>query len=178
MSIQPCRMVFHPDPILRAKAQPVEHFDEDLRSLAEQMIRLRKAHAGVGLAAPQVGHSIRMFICNTEESGEEESIFINPEILEASGPLEWEEEGCLSLPEIRGSVRRPIFVQIRAYDLDGKSFELESDGLHARIWLHEFDHLEGTLILDRMRTLDRLSNRRALKELESMYAPGGGHSPR
>ena len=91
MSIQPCRMVFHPDPILRAKAQPVEHFDDDLRTLTEEMIRLRKAHSGVGLAAPQVGHSVRMFICNTEEEGEEESIFINPEILEASGPLECDE---------------------------------------------------------------------------------------
>jgi peptide deformylase len=172
MSTPSCRLVLHPDPVLRAKAAPVEAFDDALRGLAEEMIQLRKEHQGIGLAAPQAGHSIRMFVCNTEEEGEEEQIFVNPEILEASGDLEWSEEGCLSLPEIRGSVRRPIFVRIRAQDLDGEHFELESDGLHARVWLHENDHLDGVLILDRMRPLDRLANRRALKELESMNHGG------
>jgi peptide deformylase len=163
MSTPSCRLVLHPDPVLRAKAAPVEAFDDALRGLAEEMIQLRKEHQGIGLAAPQAGHSIRMFVCNTEEEGEEEQIFVNPEILEASGDLEWSEEG---------SVRRPIFVRIRAQDLDGEHFELESDGLHARVWLHENDHLDGVLILDRMRPLDRLANRRALKELESMNHGG------
>ena len=175
MSTSSCRLVHHPDPILRAKAKPVTAFDDDLRALVGEMVRLRKAHAGIGIAAPQVGHSLRIFLCNTEEPGEEEAVFINPEIIEAGGPLEWEEEGCLSLPEIPGSVRRPTEVRIRAQDLDGNTFELTSDGLHGRVWQHEFDHLEGTLILDRMRPLDRLANRRALKQLESMYEPGDRH---
>ena len=173
MSTSSCHLVLHPDPVLRAKAEPVEVFDEGLKTLAEEMIRVRKEHAGIGLAAPQVGHSIRMFVCNTEEEGEEDRIFVNPEVLETSGDLEWAEEGCLSLPEIHGSVRRPSFVRIRAQDLDGNTFELESDDLHARVWLHENDHLDGVMILDRMRPLDRLASRRAVKHLESIYQSGG-----
>lgn len=170
MSASSCRLALHPDPVLRAKARPVEVFDDDLRSLVGEMTRLRREHEGIGLAAPQAGHDLRIFVCNTEEAEDaEDQVFINPEILEADGPLEWFEEGCLSLPGIRGNVRRPVRVRIRAFDLDGNPFELESDELPARVWQHEFDHLEGVLILDRMRPLDRLSNRRALKELESMY---------
>lgn len=175
MSVPPYRLVLHPDPLLRAKAKPVESFDEDLNSLAEAMIRLRQEHEGIGFAAPQAGWSVRMFVCNVDEQQQEEDrVFVNPEILEASGDLEWEEEGCLSLPRVHGNVRRPAFVRMRAFDLEGTPFEVEAEGLEARVWQHEFDHLEGVLILDRMPVLDRLSNRRVLKELETMYVQGGG----
>ena len=172
MSVPNCRLVLHPDPLLRAKARPVEVFDESLRGLVAEMTRLRLEHEGIGLAAPQAGHGLRIFVCNTKGEDHEDLVFINPEIVEADGELEWFEEGCLSLPGIRGNVRRPARVLIRAQDLDGNHFELESDELPARVWQHEFDHLEGVLILDRMRPLDRLSNRKALKELESMYPEG------
>jgi peptide deformylase len=80
--------------------------------------------------------------------------------------VEHYEEGCLSLPDIRGSILRPGVARIRALGLDGNEFELESDGFPARVWQHEFDHLEGVLIIDRMRPIDKLANRRALRDLE------------
>ena len=159
------RLLLHPDPILREKARPVECFDAALKELADDLIRLMDLHEGVGMAAPQIGESQRVFVANAREDGEEAAVFVNPEILEADGPLEWDEEGCLSLPEIQGSVRRPTRIVMKAYDLEGTPFEVTSDGFHARIWQHEYDHLDGVLILDRMRPLDKIANRRALKNL-------------
>ena len=85
--------------------------------------------------------------------------------LRNEGAQEWAEEGCLSLPNIHGRVRRPTYVRIRAQDLTGATFEVESETFHARIWQHEYDHLQGVLILDRMRPIDRLAARRAIKDL-------------
>jgi peptide deformylase len=87
-------------------------------------------------------------------------------VLEAVGSVEPFEEGCLSLPDIRAEILRPRVAKIRATALDGSAFSLESDGFPARVWQHEFDHLEGVLIIDRMRPIDRLANRRALRSLE------------
>ncbi|MEE2681583.1 MAG: peptide deformylase [Planctomycetota bacterium] len=171
MTPAPCQLVLHPAPVLREKARPVEVFDESLAELVAEMCRLMKEHEGVGLAAPQAGHSLQVFVCNSGAEGESDQVFINPEILEADGPPEWMEEGCLSLPGIRGRVRRPTRVRIRARDLEGKTFELESDAFPARIWQHEFDHLHGVLILDRMRPIDRIAIRRALKDLVDRSAP-------
>lgn len=171
MSAPSCQLVLHPDPVLREKAQPVEVFDEGLASLVSEMSLIMKANEGVGLAAPQAGHSLQIFVSNSGAEGEQDQVFINPEILEADGPQEWLEEGCLSLPGIRGRVRRPTRVRIRAQDLDGATFELESEEFHARIWQHEFDHLQGVLILDRMRPIDRLATRRALKDLIARSSP-------
>ena len=166
-----CQLVLHPAPILREKARPVEAFDEALAKLVSEMLEIMREYDGVGLAAPQAGHSLQIFVCNSGAQGEADQVFINPEILEADGPQEWLEEGCLSLPEIRGRVRRPTRVRIRAQDLEGTPFELESDGFHARIWQHEFDHLQGVLILDRMRPIDRLAIRRTLKDLIARSSP-------
>ena len=149
----------------------MEVFDEGLAGLVSEMSRIMKANDGVGLAAPQAGHGLQVFVCNSGEEGETDQVFVNPEILEADGPQEWLEEGCLSLPGIRGRVRRPTRVRIRAQDVEGTPFELESDAFHARIWQHEFDHLQGVLILDRMRPIDRLAIRRALKDLIARSSP-------
>ena len=171
MSPAPCQLVFHPAPVLRQTARPVEVFDEALSELVAEMCRLMKDHEGVGLAAPQAGHDLQIFVCNSGAEGEVDRVFINPEILEADGPQEWMEEGCLSLPGIRGRVRRPTRVRIRAQDVEGTTFELESDDFPARIWQHEFDHLQGVLIIDRMRPIDRLASRRALKDLVARSTP-------
>lgn len=165
MSVSGHRLLLHPDPILREKTQPIEHFDNDLRALATDLERLMQEHEGVGMAAPQIGESVRVFIANSNEEGEDTKVFVNPEIVEAGGPLEWKDEGCLSLPGIQGSIRRPTKVRIKAFDVTGTPFEASSEGLLARIWQHEYDHLDGILILDRMRPLDRISNRRAVKAL-------------
>ena len=154
-----------PDPVLLARAQVVNTFDESLAALAEAMIETMYSAEGVGLAAPQVGHSIRMFVADPQTTEEPNAqVFINPEIT-MSGDIESAEEGCLSIPDIRVQVRRSVIAKIRAQDVNGEWFELESDDFPARVWQHEFDHLEGTMILDRMSPMDRLATRKAVKAM-------------
>ena len=159
------KLTIHPAEILRQKTEKIVDLDEDLQRMVGEMITIMHESDGVGLAAPQAGHSVQVFVCNAREDGEEDMVFINPEIIETDGAQEWAEEGCLSLPKIHGRVRRPTYVRIRAQDLTGATFEVESETFHARIWQHEYDHLQGVLILDRMRPIDRLAARRAIKDL-------------
>ncbi|MGA1517381.1 MAG: peptide deformylase, partial [Phycisphaerales bacterium] len=107
--------------------------------------------------------------CGEDPEGEP-LVFVNPRLHDFAGEGVVAEEGCLSLPEILGHVARPQTVSITAFDLEGREFTLRSDGFPARVWQHEMDHLDGVLIVDRMRAIDRLSNRRAIKELESAAA--------
>ena len=156
-----------PDPVLGAKASEVEAFTPELVTLAERMIKTMYQADGVGLAAPQVGHSIRMFVADPRENEEPAPmVFVNPRI-HLQGELDSLEEGCLSIPDIRVQVRRPGFARISAQDLQGNPFEVESEDFASRVWQHEYDHLEGVLIIDRMNPRDRLANRKALKLLKS-----------
>lgn len=157
-------IVVHPHPVLRKKAKAVERIDDSVREIVTDMRRVMAELDGAGLAAPQIGESVRIFIVGARD-GSPERVFINP-VIEASGPVEPHSEGCLSLPEIFGDVQRPPKARITAIDLDGKPFTLESDAFEARVWQHEFDHLEGVLIIDRMMPRCRLRNRRALRDLE------------
>ena len=158
------RVVLYPDPVLRKKAHPVARVDAAVRELVEDMFVVMDLEDGDGLAAPQVGESLRIFV-TCPLYGEPERVFINPR-LETTGEIVGGDEGCLSLPDIRAEIMRPPSARITALDLDGSEFTLEMDGIWARVWQHEFDHLEGTMIIDRMRPLDRLANRRALRDLE------------
>lgn len=170
----PLHLLLHPDAILRTEAMPVTAFDDELKWIVAEMSRLRELHSGIGLAAPQVGKSLRLFVCHTsEDENESDEVFVNPRILESSDQLDWDDEGCLSLPNIRGDVRRPVYVRMEAFDVNGQRFEVESDEYDARVWQHEFDHLNGVLIIEKMRPLHRLRNRRALKALEAAYAQEG-----
>lgn len=165
---QKLRIVLHPDPVLRQVAQPIEQVDDEVRAVARRMLELMHEAPGVGLAAPQVGLSWRMFVANDnpEAGAETDRVFINPELVEPSREVESAEEGCLSLPHIRAEIRRPQAITIHATDLQGERFSLTSDTLAARIWQHETDHLDGVLILDHMSPIDRMANRRAIKALE------------
>ncbi len=159
----------YPDPILSRRAVPVGEIDDEVRDLAARMVELMYDADGVGLAAPQVGVSKRLFVADPRLSETPApQVFINPEIV-AEGDADVAEEGCLSIPEIRLMVRRPTSVRIRARGLDGEWFELEDDDFPGRVWQHEFDHLEGRLIIDRMTPRDRLVHRRALKALREAY---------
>ena len=129
------------------------------------MMLLMAEAEGLGLAAPQIGLSWRMFIARDDPEGDTARVYINPTVENLSSNLVIREEGCLSLPGINAEIRRPQSVTIRAQDLEGNEFELSSDELLARVWQHDFDHLEGVLITDRMSKLDRLANRKPLKEL-------------
>lgn len=174
MNQTPLQIVKYPHPVLAARAEPVAEVDDEIRALAARMIESMYEAEGVGLAAPQVGRSIRLFVADPRDSPENDPVvFINPE-LELDGPLEPFEEGCLSIPDVRVTVRRPIAVRITATDLDGNRFTLENDEFAARVWQHEFDHLNGTLIIDRMGPRDRLVQRRTLKDMRAAFEAEGG----
>ncbi|MHC5023005.1 MAG: peptide deformylase [Planctomycetota bacterium] len=162
----------YPQPVLRQRAEAIESVSEDLRAVVARMIELMHEADGIGLAAPQVGLSRRVFITRGLEEGEPDRVFVNPRLV-TSGPLVAHDEGCLSLPGLNVEIRRPAVAAITAEDLDGREFTLQSDEFIARVWQHEYDHLEGVLIIDRMSPLDRLATRKALKELESASAQSG-----
>jgi peptide deformylase len=167
-------IVLYPDPVLLAKASPVAAITDEIRSLVDDMIRIMRDEDGAGIAAPQVGESLRIFVVEAREATEttpEEplGVYINPVLKEPAGAVEPFEEGCLSLPGIRADIRRPPTITIEATDLDGRRFTRTDGGILARIWQHEYDHLEGTLILDRMTPIDRLASRRKVKALREEY---------
>jgi len=164
------RLVIHPEEVLRRRAEPVEAFDESLRELVDDLAALMKAHRGAGIAAPQAGESVRVFLAAAENPEDPPTVFVNPRLHDFSPDSAMATEGCLSLPEIEGQVMRPKAVAVTACDLEGREFTLHSDGFPARVWQHEMDHLDGVLIIDRMRMLDRLANRRAIRELEQAAA--------
>jgi peptide deformylase len=165
-------IVCYPDPRLRRKCEPVTRFDDTLASLAERMFELMRDDKGVGLAAPQVGALLRMFVMNHTGEEKDKLVFVNPVIHDRQGDKE-AEEGCLSLPEIRVQVRRATRCRITAQDLKGNPIEMEGEDLLCRIWQHETDHLDGTLIIDRMGPSDQIATRRQLKDLEETYKSRG-----
>jgi peptide deformylase len=152
--------------VLQKPAAPVEKFDEELKKLSEDMFESMYAAEGVGLAAPQIGLSIRLAVIDVTggKNPEAKLVLANPEILHAEGELR-EEEGCLSLPGFRGTVPRPQFVTIRAQDASGTSYEMRSEGLLARAFCHEIDHLDGTLFLQHLGLLKRDLIKRRIRKL-------------
>jgi peptide deformylase len=155
----------HPHPILRAKAPIVQDITKDMVDRVHQMLDAMYASRGVGLAATQVDGNARLCVINPSQDRSTELVCINPVLAEASGE-EISEEGCLSLPEVRGNVPRFAKVTCRWYDLEGHRMEVVAEGLLARIFQHEIDHLEGRLIIDRMTPASRLAVRGRLRELE------------
>lgn len=167
------KLVVHPDPVLRRRALPVGQIDESVCTLVEHMKAIMKEEEGIGLAAPQAGESLRIFIAlDGRKEGAQPIVFINPHLVVVDGPLEPSEEGCLSLPGIRANIRRQTHAVIEAQGLDGAVFRREDSGLQARCWQHEIDHLDGIMIIDRMTVMDRLVNRKQLRYLEAAGAAG------
>jgi peptide deformylase len=178
LDVSRLKIVHYPDPVLRKKAAPVAQVTDEVRAVAAQMLRIMREEEGIGLAAPQVGLSWRMFIADVPETEARRAdgqppaatlgpvYYINPVLSGHGGPIEPYEEGCLSLPEIRGDVLRPIGVTISALDLEGKPFTQTGGGLLARCWQHENDHLDGVLIIDKFTQLSRIKMRSAVRDLE------------
>lgn len=160
------RIVTYPEPVLRGKAKPVPAVTDEVRRVAQKMLQLMHEAPGVGLAAPQVGLPWRLFVANATGEPADDHVYINPVLSEPSRKLEDYEEGCLSLPGINGHIRRPLGISIEALDLQGQLVRRSAEGLEARIWQHETDHLDGVLILDRMTPLDRMAVQQALRDLE------------
>jgi peptide deformylase len=123
---------------------------------------------GVGLAAPQIGKNIRLFVMNATGKPEDDRVYINPVLTEAEGDEE-EEEGCLSIPEFRVKVWRAKRLRIQAVDLTGQAIDQTDEGFVARVWQHETDHLNGILLTDRMGAVAKIANRGLLRDLEAKF---------
>lgn len=146
------QIVNYPHPALRWKSKPIKSISPDLRDTVKDMFDLMYEARGIGLAANQVALPYRLFVINLTsdpKEGEEEFVFINPEITKRKGTAEGE-EGCLSLPQVYGDVKRSEEITVEAYDLEGQLFEITLDDLAARAVQHEIDHLEGIMFTDRM----------------------------
>ena len=167
------KIILWPDPRLKKVSKEVVTFDDTLKALTERMFELMREHRGVGLAAPQVGLNIRLFVMNPTGQPEDDRIYVNPILSEAEGEDE-AEEGCLSLPAINVNVWRAKKMRMDAQNLTGQKFQQEATGYHARIWQHEFDHLNGMLLTDRMGPVAKLANRKILRELEEKYDEAHG----
>ena len=133
--------------ILRQKAEPVAEVNDEIRRLAEDMFDTMIDADGVGLAGPQVGKNLRMFVLIADD--DVRRVFINPQIIKTSEELGDYDEGCLSIPQVYETIRRPVKVTVQALNENGKPFTLDADGLLARIIQHEYDHLDGIVFIDR-----------------------------
>ncbi len=147
------------DPVLRGPARPVAAFDRALRAIADDMIETMYAAPGIGLAGPQVGVGLRIFTFDDGDTGP--LVMINPELSDAVGEL-WEEEGCLSIPGPYHATKRYASIRCRGVDVHGEPLEVAGEGLLARIFQHETDHLDGLLYIDR---LDEDGRKAVLAEL-------------
>jgi len=164
------QILYYPDPVLQQRAREVDPARPGLKEMAAQMLVAMKDASGVGLAAPQVGEGIRLFVASDTGEPEDAIVCVNPTV-EPFGAIVEFEEGCLSVPGVRRLIRRPDAVRMTWYDLDGRAHEGEFHELLARIIQHEFDHLEGILFFERMSEADRLSVRPDLEALEEQYQP-------
>jgi peptide deformylase len=165
-------VVLYPDPTLRRETRAVEAFDSALRATVDAMLARMFASRGVGLAAPQVGLSQRLFVFNPEGDPERPELsraVVNPMITARGGRRVRAEEGCLSLPQIYAEIERPERCTMRYQDVTGATHVEDFEGFEARIVQHEFDHLEGVLIVDRMTPADKARHRAALDELRADF---------
>lgn len=198
-------LAYYGDPVLRKKVSPIAEITPEIRQLAQDMIETMRANNGIGLAAPQVHHSIALFVTEVpvradgktddeinEEDEEEDDegddeefdensesdrnngkwiagpvkVYINPKILAYSDEQCTNDEGCLSIPKVFGPVTRPIAIKIKATDLEGKEFESELTWLEARCFMHENDHINGVLFVDRVQGKARTALEPKLKALK------------
>lgn len=165
------QVVTAPNPILRQVCEPCEVGDKGLKKMANEMAKTMYACDGVGLAAPQVGVLKRLIVvdCDVESEKKNPLVLVNPEILETGGEMVTEGEGCLSCPGISVPITRPEFVKVGFYDLDGNECTVEADGLWARCFQHEIDHLDGKTLFESASPIDRIQ---ALQDYEEALASG------
>lgn len=173
------RVVMYGDPVLRQPAQPVKEFNQQLSDIADAMLETMYEARGIGLAAQQVGLTEALCVLDVPPESDVDDddrrlnpdiempiAMVNPELLESSGETWSYDEGCLSFPDITGKVVRPWKVKIRYQDLEGKAHEIEAQGLVGRAILHEMDHLNGVLFVDRMSNAKRLALAGKMKRLK------------
>lgn len=169
MDVLPIIKIGHPT--LRKNAQRVEKFDQDLIDLVQKMIETMRINEGIGLAAPQVNVLSRLFVIDRKLINEEweAQAYINPEILDTQG-LDTYEEGCLSIPGIRAEVDRPFKIWVKYQTVEGKVVEEKLEGLLARVFQHEYDHLDGILFIDRIPFIRKKMLEAQIKEIEGAFS--------
>lgn len=173
---------FYGDPILREIAKPVESFDTELKKLATDMVKAMREEAGIGLAGPQIGKALRIFVMEIPADMDEDPegnpvnpgiayplVVVNPELEPVSDDEDEREEGCLSIPDIRGKVWRPTAVRMRYQSVTGEQKEVEMQGLAARCAQHETDHLNGILFVDLLGSVKKMAIKGKLKKLKAQY---------
>jgi peptide deformylase len=168
-AMQSLRLRIYPDPILREKAAPVDHFDDALREFAEAMLDTMQRERGIGLAAPQVGESRRLLVALQMRDPDDESadpiVLVNPRVVSMGGDMWAYEEGCLSIPGVSGTVNRREDIEVEYQDLDGNTQRLLASGMYARVLFHEIDHLNGKLFIDYLSTAQKSLIKSQLKKL-------------
>jgi peptide deformylase len=170
-------MRYYGDPILRQAAKPVEEITDEIRAICHNMVETMLHCEGIGLAAPQVGYLLRIFVSNVayeDEKGEvhlgEPKIYINPALTNPSETLAERSEGCLSIPKLYAPVARPLTIDLEATDLEGNQFHEQCYGYQARNRMHENDHLNGVLFIDRIKGKRRTELEPALRRIKQQFA--------
>ena len=159
-------IIIAPDPVLKAKCDPVETVDSDLGRLLDDMLETMYEAPGIGLAGPQVGVTKRLLVADVSREERDPICLINPEILWSSDERSLYDEGCLSFPDQYAQVERPAEVKLRYLDRDGKRAEMDASGLLATCIQHEMDHLDGVLFVDYLSGLKRSMIIRKLKKMK------------
>lgn len=170
------KLRYYGDPILRQTAKPVEAITDEVREICSNMLETMKHYDGIGLAAPQVGYLLRIFVSNVayeDEKGElhlgEPKIYINPILTHPSEALVERSEGCLSIPKLYLAIARPLSIHLEATDIEGNPFHEECYGYQARNRMHENDHLNGVLFVDRIKGKRRTEIEPALRRIKQQY---------
>lgn len=162
------KIVKYPEPVLEQPGEPVTEFNDELRQFVADMFETMYASQGIGLAAQQVGVAKRITVIDLSVGKDpaQKIVLINPEVIDRAGK-QYEEEGCLSFPEIREKIARAFKVRVRAQDEYGKQFEMDGEELLSRAFQHEIDHLDGVLFIFRMSALKRSLNLRKIRKMQS-----------
>jgi peptide deformylase len=163
-----CQLTHYPAQVLAEPSKKVEKIDDNIRQLIKKMAEIMQQSGGIGLAAPQIGVPLRIFIIALDTDKQDLKAYINPTVI-TEGTLEAMEEGCLSVPEVYTKVKRHKKCRVTATDLDGNEFTEEAEGLYARCLQHENDHINGVTIVNRMGQAAKIVHRRKLKKLEQKH---------
>jgi len=165
VDIEKCRITHYPADVLGKPAGPIEKIDDNIHQLAEKMTDIMLKNKGIGLAAPQVGVPLRLFIISLDGTRQALKVYINPTVT-PTGELDSMDEGCLSVPGVYTKIRRYKKCKVTATDLNGNEFTEEAQGLYARALQHESDHIGGMTIADRMGSAAKIAHRKQLKALQ------------
>jgi len=168
IDVSKCKITRYPSEVLSQKTKRIEEIDESVKELVTKMIDIMIETQGIGLAGPQAGVGLQIFVVSLDSTRENACVYINPKV-EGFGQITSMQEGCLSFPQVFANIKRHSQAKVTATNLDGEEFTQEADELFAKCLQHEYDHLQGITIADRMGRLGRIKFRRELQELKDKH---------